>query len=243
MRLKNSDSRKIYWVLFLLFFLFKTENLKAQHRYAIVTLRCDSANEHCDTLSIEHFNPQKKLQKKVKFGNPSSTIEYNYNQQGILISKVHRDSSGLVQKTNRIYSDSSGSWHTDSLIDKSGKLLFVFRRTPLQSENRYQVEWFYKNDDKASSRQIIQYDTLGNELSNSTCYSADNCLTYRFIYSGNRKIKSELWVLNGSKDLPVLRETEDFYYAEGDWAVGSVRFEEPAHLCTSRFRYVVIDEN
>ncbi|MBL0096860.1 MAG: hypothetical protein IPP46_10475 [Bacteroidetes bacterium] len=233
----NREKQFLFFKVLFLYTIITTGNASGQ--YIITTLRCDSTITNCDTLSTEFYNAQKKLERKWKNGNPASSIEYLYREQGVLYRKIHRNQLGEIQKTNRIYSDSSGSWHTDSLIDKNGTLLFVFRRTPTPQENKFQVEWFYKNDTKASSRQLIQYDSLGNEWSNSTCYTNDNCVTYRFIYSGTRKIKSEMWVLEGTSSSPVLKETEEYYYAEDDLAIGSVRFAEPEHICTSRFKYII----
>mgnify|MGYP006359312815 CR=1 FL=1 len=30
-----------------------------------------------------------------------------------------------------------------------------------------------------------------------------------------------------------------YFYAEDDLAIGSVRFAEPEHICTSRFKYII----
>ncbi|MBL7922821.1 MAG: hypothetical protein JNL88_01345 [Bacteroidia bacterium] len=227
-------------LLFLLLLSTVPDGLFAQ--YSILTLRCDSLNLRCDTVSLEHYTAEKKLSRKIKYGNPAALIDYVYNSSGVLIRKEHRNPAGEIQKINKIYSDANGEWNLDSLQDKNGKTLFVFRRHPGERENTKIVEWFYKNDTLPSTRQLIQSDTMGNELSNSTCYSADNCVTYRFFYNGSRKLKAEMWVLDGTTNAPVLRETEEFYYTEGEFATGSVRFLEPEHLCTSRFRYVLINK-
>ncbi len=223
---------------FLLLLINISSSVKGQ--YCITTLQCDSMLMQCDTISREYFNASNKTLKKLKFGQPGSSVEYLYNERGHLNRKVHRNHVGEIQKTNYIYSDSSGSWYCDSLIDKSGILLFVFRRTPAKTENTYQIEWFYKKDTVASSRQLLHYDSNGNELSNSTCYSADNCISYRFFYSGNRKLSSELWVLTENGSNPVLRETEEYYYSdEDDLPEGSIRFSEPGHRRIGSYRYLV----
>lgn len=211
----------------------------ARAQYTVTTLLCDSSYSHCDTLSRESYNAAKQLLRKEKFVSPRSRVDYLYTEGGVLYRKEHYLATGELQKTNRITSDSSGNWHTDSLVDNQGRVLFVFRRTPTDNPNTYQVEWFYKGDASPSTRQLIQTDTAGNELSNSTCYSAESCVTYRFYYAGNRKLKYELWVLDPTQNSPVLKETEEYYYSTGDQPTGSVRFMEPEHEVTARFRYVV----
>lgn len=215
--------------------LIRTSAL-AQH--SIVTLSCDSGYIHCDTLTIEHFDDQKKLISKVRIGNPTMIVYYKYNQQGKLIHKNHQNISGEFQKENNITLDSTGTWTVDSLTGKKGETLAVFKRTPLSKPYRYQIEWFFKGDSKPSTRQIIQEDELGNELSNSTCYNSDNCVTYKNYYNGNRKMRTELWVLESTSNTPVLRESEDYYYQDGDDPIGSVRFKEPEHEFTGRFKYI-----
>lgn len=209
-----------------------------------MTLHCGEQLDKCDTVSIEDFDANGQLLYKLKFGEKKSSIEYRYNEKNVLVEKIHRDENGVHLKSNYIYSDENGSWHTDSLIDVKGKLWYVFKRAPAQKPNRFIIEWFYKLDATPSSRQIIQYDEEYHEVSNSTCYTADNCVTYVYFYQGNRKVRSEFWAMEGANAQPVLKETEEFAYDEesGDQATSSVRFLEPAHTVLGRFKYVLMEQ-
>ncbi|MBK7964009.1 MAG: hypothetical protein IPK10_00930 [Bacteroidetes bacterium] len=212
-------------------------------QYTLITLQCKENFDQCDTVSQEEFNKKDQIQYRLKHGEIKTSIEYIYNEKNILIKKIHRNDSHEITKYNLIYSDESGFWHTDSLIDPMGKLLYTFKRTPTDKPNNFMIEWFYKRDPNPSSRQIIQYDDQGKELSNSTCYTADNCVTYVFFYHQEHKIRSELWVMEGVDAQPILKETEDFVYSteNAHQPTSSIRFSEPDHTIIKRFKYVVLE--
>ncbi|MBK9637172.1 MAG: hypothetical protein IPO63_04915 [Bacteroidetes bacterium] len=219
-------------------------NTNSFAQYTVMTLHCNENFEKCDTVSIEDFNAMGKLLYKLKWGEQKSSIEYIYNEKNILVEKRHRNHDGTRTKSNFIYSDSLGSWHTDSLIDSNGKPLYTFKRTPSTKPNSYIIEWFYKRDPNPSTRQIIQYDENEKETSNSTCYSADNCVTYVYFYNDGRKIRSELWAMEGPNTQPVLKETEEFVYGNEIHQQPSaiIRFLEPDHTAIARFKYVLLDQ-
>ena len=224
--------------------VYLLSNTTASAQYTLMTLHCTENYEKCDTVSIEDFNSHRQLLYKLKWGELKSSIEYIYNEKKILVEKKHRSDDGTHTKSNYIYSDSLGSWHTDSLIDTQGKLLYTFKRTPTSKPDNFMIEWFYKKDPQPSSRQIIQYDENGKELSNSTCYSADNCVTYVYFYNEGRKIRSEFWAMEEPNAQPVLKETEEFVYEKENQQQpsSSLRFLEPTHTLMSRFKYVLLDQ-
>jgi len=228
-------------IVFLFLFVFLQPQLLFSQK-TVLTLHCGDNFENCDTVSIEDYNAKDQILYRIKFAEPKSSIEYLYTKEQVLYKKVHRNADGIIQKTNNIYSDSSGSWHTDSLIHVSGKVLYVFKRKPTEMPNNYMIEWFFKRDPNPSSRQIIQYDESGKELSNSTCYSADNCVTYVFYYNGDQKIRSELWAMDGPNSQPIQKEIEEFVYENGTQPTYSIRFAEPAHSVGARFKYVLLDK-
>lgn len=227
-------------VLLLILFL----NTPTAHgQYTHITLQCKENFDQCDTVTVEKFNEKGQILYRLKFGEHKTSIDYIYNEKKILVKKVHRNELNEITKNNHIYSDSTGFWHTDSLIDYKGKLLYTFKRTPTGKTNNYMIEWFYKNDPNPSSRQIIQYDENGKELSNSTCYSADNCVTYVYFYNQGHKIRTELWAMEGPNSQPILKETEEFIYSTESehHATSSVRFLEPEHTLIGRYKYVILD--
>jgi hypothetical protein len=227
----------------LFFFLQLAGSYKAFSQYTLISLHCKENFEQCDTVSIEKFNENDQMLYRLKYGDYKTSIEYIYNEKNILIKKIHRNDTNEITKINLIYSDENGFWHTDSLMDPSGRLLYTFKRTPTAKPNNYMIEWFYKRDPNPSSRQIIQYDENGKELSNSTCYTADNCVTYVYFYNNGHKIRAELWAMEGIDAQPVLKETEEFVYStiHTYHPNSSVRFSEPEHTVIGRFKYVVVD--
>jgi hypothetical protein len=238
-----NSSRFYLEITSLLLILHTAGSNPAFGQYTLISLHCKENFEQCDTISIEDFNAKDQMLRRLKFGDFKTSIEYIYNEKNILVKKIHRNDTNEITKINHIYSDEHGFWHTDSLIDPSGRLLYTFKRTPTAKPNNYMIEWFYKKDPNPSSRQIIQYDENGKELSNSTCYTADNCVTYVYFYNHGHKIRSELWAMEGPNVQPVLKETEDFVYStiHTQHPNSSVRFSEPEHTIIGRFRYVVVD--
>lgn len=223
---------------------FLTIHVVGFSQRTVMTLHYLDNPEQCDTITIEDYNEKDQIVYRLKWGEQKSSVEYIYNEKNVLLEKRHRSNDGTHTKSNYIYSDSTGSWHTDSLIDPSGRLLYTFKRTPTSKPNNYMIEWFYKRDPNPSTRQIIQYDEQGKELSNSTCYSADNCVTYVYFYNEGRKIRSEFWVMEGPNAQPVLKETEEFVYGteNSKHPTATVRFLEPAHTVIARFKYILLDQ-
>lgn len=212
---------------------------KTYSQYRLITLSCDSTLLACDTSIIEHYDKEGKLFLKEKKDSPGSLIHYTYDENGNLILKQHKSLEGEIVKYNRITRDSTGNWMTDSLIDSKGLLLTLFKKTPLNETFRYQVEWLFNGETKADTKQIIQENASGKEISNSTCYDNGSCITYLFHYKGSRKTKQELWILREEQGQPLLKETEEFYYNnDQDQPAGSIRFIEPEHRATDYFRYV-----
>ncbi|MBK9320406.1 MAG: hypothetical protein IPM91_17470 [Bacteroidetes bacterium] len=90
---------KKHFLFFKVLFLYTIITAgNASGQYVITTLRCDSTITNCDTISTEFYNAQKKLEKKWKNGNPSSSVEYLYSEQGVLYRKIHRNHLGRFKK-------------------------------------------------------------------------------------------------------------------------------------------------
>ena len=82
-------------------------------QYTVMTLHCTENFEKCDTVSIEDFNANRQLLYKQKWGEQKSSVEYIYDKKNVLVEKRHRNGEDTHTKSNYIYSDSTGSWHTD----------------------------------------------------------------------------------------------------------------------------------
>lgn len=221
----------------LLLFLYTASN--AQHR--ILSLRCDSLYQQCDTILIEYYDANQLLIQKEKRSGEKTNIQYFYNTQQQVVLKKHFNSAGELQKENHIYYDSNGDWTTDSLLGKNAELLVCLQRTRIYSSpdsgNRYKVEWYYKGESTPFTTQLTSSDTAGRELTNSTCYSPVNCVTTVFSYGPRGKTATELWVLQPDSNVPQLTESEEYYYTELNQQAGMVRFMEPNHVCIERIRY------
>lgn len=230
---------KIAFILF----LFLTNHISAQHR--ILSLRCDSLYQQCDTLLIEHYNADNLLIRKEKRNGEKTDIQYFYNAQQQVILKKHYNSAGELQKENHLYYNSIGDWITDSLLGKNAELLVCLQRTRIYSSpdsgNRYKVEWYYKGEQTPFTTQLTSSDTAGRELTNSTCYSPVNCVTTVFSYGPRGKTATELWVLQPDSNVPQLTESEEYYYTDSDHPAGMVRFAEPNHVCIERIRYLRLE--
>lgn len=225
-------------IIFILFLLLHT-TIFAQHR--LLSLRCDSVYQQCDTVQIEYYDAGNLLIRKEKFSGEKTDIRYFYNPQQQVVLKKHFNAKGELQKENHIYYDNNGDWIIDSLLGKNAELLVCLQRTRIYSSpdsgNRYKVEWYYKGEQAPFTTQLTSSDTAERELTNSTCYSPVNCVTTVFSYGPKGKTATELWVLQPDSNVPQLTESEEYYYTDADHPAGMVRFAEPNHVCIERIRY------
>jgi YD repeat-containing protein len=195
----------------ILFFLF-THIKSVSAQYTLVTSSCDSSMRLCDTLSLEKYNQYGQLVEKTKKGQASGIIRYTYNDAGKLVIKEHFDEQKQLEKQNRIVLDSTGEWRLDSLLDSSGKLLYLFKREKREDrENTWQIDWYFRSDSVASTRQLNRH-----------------------------KSYCELWVYEPGGTNPALKETEEWYFENEEHAKGSIRFAEPEHRIVARFKYIVV---
>ncbi|MFN8152695.1 MAG: hypothetical protein U0Y08_00235 [Bacteroidia bacterium] len=227
------------YILSIVFILFSLTAANGQ--YALLTFRCDSTFTPGDTLLAEYYNLQNKLIRKVKYEPEKTTILYEYDSTGTLISKKHRSSSWELIKTERFTKGENGDWKTDSVFGKRNELLMALLKTKTEDSTLSFINWFYRMEETPMTVQKIKTDGAGNELSNSTCYAVDNCVTYVYRYTNNRKTGVELWVLSPDKaGMPVLTESEELIYDTGGELMARIRFSEPDHEIIERNKYVKV---
>lgn len=207
--------------------------------WQIVTIACEGMeeNKRCDTSFVEYWNAGSLLVKKVIFQPEKITIMNQYDTLQRLSMKSQFDNSGNLLKVHEFHYGIAGTEYVDSVFNSERKLLVALvRKADSLISGRFHVEWYFSGDHKPATNQIIQLDSAGNEISNSTCYENGECITYRHYYSGSNKVLTELWTINSRSSMPSLVETEEFYYRNphADW--GSIRFSEPRHVQISETR-------
>ena len=215
-------------------------NVKGQ--YAIFTMRCDSTMAKCDTVLAEYYNKNNKLARKVKMEEERTLILYEYDSAGHLTGKKHRNERWELQKYEKYTLNEQGEWMIDSMFGKTNELLMTLVRKPSDQPDVYFVNWFFRYEETPMTVQKIKTDSSGNELSNSTCYAVDNCVTYVFRYEKDRKTGVELWELGPDKfGVPVLKESEELVYDERGQLIGRVRYREPEHEIIERNKYLRVE--
>lgn len=229
------NSRSISQVLLLLFLTFC--EVRAQYREII--LSCHPATLSCDTFQVSEMDAADRIVRKQQFESGKSTTHFYYDSQQRLVRKERYDSTGHLQRIHKI-SYTGRYWSTDTLCDASGKTLLRLQQEATTTPGLYLVRWFFHADSVSSAEQRIQKDTTDAEISNSTCYAPDNCITYVFKYLEGRKLSMETWVLQPELNTPKLKETEEYAYSVDGQLIASTRFLEPEHRITAIFRYVKI---
>jgi hypothetical protein len=80
--------------------------------------------------------------------------------------------------------------------------------------NGWIVYWSFKGDSIPSVEQRIVMDSLGNEFLNTTCYSPNDCITYKSYFRDHVKTNTEVWVIKSDKPVPELKEMEEYVLDE-----------------------------
>jgi hypothetical protein len=197
-------------VLFLFCFIF----IGSHAQYTCIEIKCDCDNQSCDTISISTYNRQEQLTKKVKFSKiptePTLYIMYDYNSNGQLTRKVARNKQGDLIWFNKLYYQYNKTLFADTLFKADSTMKIAFLHVKDTASRSKVVYWSFAGDTVPSVEQRIVLDTLGNEFLNTTCYSPNDCITYKSFYKGKTKTNTEVWVLKSENPVPTLTELEEY---------------------------------
>ena len=226
-------------------FLFCLISLLSNAQYSCVEIKCDCDNQNCDTLSISTFNRQEQLIKKIKFSKvptePTLYITYDYNSNGQLTRKVARNKQGDLIWFNKLYYQYNKTLFADTLFKADSTLKIAFLHVKDTALRGKVVYWSFAGDSVPSVEQRIVLDSLGNEFLNTTCYSPNDCITYKSFYKGKTKTNTEVWVLKSEKPVPTLTEMEDYILDDKNrWrAMSKINSEG---LCAEHYFYTYSDD-
>ena len=177
-------------------------------------LKCDCDQKACDTVSVSYFNREEQLVKKVRRDFPPTTLYYYYNSSGKLYKKTSFDENGKLKKFNKVYYQPNQEWFADSLFNADSSFSMALMRIKDTSPNAWIVYWSFRGDSIPSVEQRIVLDSLGNEFLNTTCYSPNDCITYKSYYKEHVKTNTEVWVIKSDKPVPELKEIEEYVLDE-----------------------------
>jgi hypothetical protein len=227
-----NDSLAIKLLCF--FLLFSLTSASAQQME--IVLRCHPTTAVCDTFQISEKNERNLLVKKVNRDKKKDEIRYFYDTSDRLIRKEVRDSTGQLQRINHI-SYSGNNWESDSLFDEAGRLLLVLKQNEGDSTGLYIIKWYFNYESVPSAEQRIKRLPDNTELSNSTCYAPDNCITFVYYYREGRRTLMETWVLQPELSSPRLTESEEYIYDTSGKLSSTIRFFEPDHRNTAVLKH------
>lgn len=228
------------FALLLLFLILQTTTSVGQH--AVFTYSCDSVLNNCDTVLAEYYDNNNRLTRKIRFAEENSLILFEYDSLGRLTGKKHRAANWQLTKNEKYFFDAGGQWTIDSIFGKNDELLMVLTRQRGNEPGMFLINWYFRTEKSPMTSQIVKEDSKGTELSNSTCYSPDNCITYINKFNNGRKIFVELWVMSPETGAnPTLAETEELIYDAQGTLAGRVRFKEPEHIILERNKYEKVE--
>lgn len=226
-------------------FLFNLVVISSYAQYTCIEIKCDCDNQNCDTLSILTYNRQEQLVKKIKFSKvqtePTLYITYDYNSNGQLTRKVARNKNGDLVWFNKLYYQYNTNLFADTLFKADSTLKIAFLHVKDTALRGKVVYWSFAGDTIPSVEQRIVLDSLGNEFLNTTCYSPNDCITYKSFYKGKTKTNTEVWVLKNEKPVPILTELE--YYVLDDknrWSAMSKLSGDSQ--CKEHYFYIYTDD-
>lgn len=197
--------------------------------------------QDCDTVLAEYYNQKNLLVKKIRLAEENTTISYTYDEQQKVIGKRHTNAKSQLIKYERLTVDNEGEWIIDTIFGKSDELLMILTRQRTTEPGVFRIHWYFKNELVPMTTQLVRTDEQGNELSNSTCYSPDNCITTINKYTDGKKTAVELWVLSPGIPQPELKETEELYYDEQGKLILRIRYAEPDHTILERNKYLYFE--
>ena len=194
--------------------------IKGFSQYTCIEIKCDCDNKNCDTLTISRYNREEQLIHKIKFSKvptePTLYITYDYNSSGQLLKKTARNKNGELVWFNKSYYQYNKTLFADSLFKADSTLKIAFLHVKDTNLRGKIVYWSFRGDTIPTVEQRIILDTLGNEFLNTTCYSPNDCITYKSFYSKNTKTHSEVRVLKSDKPVPTLSEIEEYVLDENN---------------------------
>jgi hypothetical protein len=205
----NPMKRILSLLLFCTLGIFKSNAQKITYE-----LKCDCDQKVCDTVSVSYFNREEQLVKKVRRDFPPTTIYYFYNSSGKLYKKTSFDENGKLKKFNKVYYQPNQEWFADSLFNADSSFSMALMRIKDTMPNGWIVYWSFKGDSIPSVEQRIVMDSLGNEFLNTTCYSPNDCITYKSYFRDHVKTNTEVWVIKSDKPVPELKEMEEYVLDE-----------------------------
>jgi len=191
-------------------------------QYTSYEIKCDCDNKTCDTLTISSYNREEQLIKKIKFSKtptePTLYITYDYNSNGQLTKKTARNKDGDLVWFNKLFYQYNRTLFADTLYKADSTMKIAFLHIKDSVTRGKIVYWSFAGDTIPSVEQRIILDTLGNEFLNTTCYSPNDCITYKSFYKGKTKTNTEVWVLKSEKPVPTLKEIEEYLLDDkGRW--------------------------
>ena len=195
-------------VIFILLFWMSINPLHAQK--ITYEIKCDCDQKNCDTLSVSYFNREDQLIKKTRRDFPPTTLNYFYNSSGKLYKKTSFDENGKLKKFNKIYFQPNQEWFADSLFNADSSFSMALLRIKDTTPQGWIIFWSFKGDTIPTVEQRIVMDTLGNEFLNTTCYSPNECITYKSYYKDHIRTNTEIWVIKSDKPVPELKEIEEY---------------------------------
>ncbi len=228
-------------IFFLLYFI----SIYGFAQYTCIEIKCDCDNQSCDTLSISTLNREEQLIKKIKFSKISSEptlyITYDYNSNGQLTKKTARNKQGGLVWFNKSYYQYNKTLFADTLFKADSTMKIAFLHVKDTNLRGKIVYWSFVGDSIPSVEQRIVLDSLGNEFLNTTCYSPNDCITYKSFYKGKTKTNTEVWVLKSEKPSPVLNEIEEYILDDNNRWIAMSKSNGDGK-CVDHYFYIYLNE-
>ncbi len=202
--------KKIIFILTIVF----SGSIKTNAQKIIYEIKCDCDEKIHDTISVCYYNREEQLAKKVRRDFPPTSIYYYYNSSGKLYKKTSFDENEKLKKFNKVFYQPNQEWFADSLFNADSSFSMALLRIKDTMPMSWIVYWSFKGDTIPTVEQRIVLDSLGDEFLNTTCYSPNDCITYKTYYKNHVKTNIEVWVIKNDKPVPELKEIEEFVLDE-----------------------------
>jgi len=201
-------------IIFTLLLLVKSCILKGQSFSIQYQVKCSCDRYQCDTISTKISDSLNRIICDFEKDSIHSSATFIFKNDSLILQKNEFNNKGVFVKYNRSYYNNKNEWIADSTFDANNKLL-AFKIIERDSFfNNLIVNATDLSNPSQIINQRIHKDEFNNNVSNTICYSPENCITEKYSFKGNKKYLSEIWILSPTLQYPILKESVSYIYDE-----------------------------
>ncbi len=212
---------------------FNPTNAQSFHKRLEFRSDCSSNNKVLQ--SSEEYDTNGRLIKTSRIDRNRST-EYLYDTNNNIIAKIHRDSSGRINRFNRI-SYTNNKLNADTLFNADSTINMIFSSRFSSTKPEQKIFWIEPSKNTYIATQTIKFDSTGNELENKNCSSNADCTIAVYEYNGNQRTSMKVFLQDEMARRRILVKKEVYEYDIKGRLTKATLHNEELNQCTAILTY------